>query len=177
MHRYRILSEERLYEGRVFRVRRDELEHASGYRTMREIVEHDGGAVIAALFPNRDILLIRQHRWPIDQVIYELPAGKLDPGEDPRDCALRELEEETGWKAGSLVPLTSIFTTPGFCSEQLHLFLATDLAPGTQALEPGEESIRVERVPLDHAVAMVRSGEIRDAKTIVGILMTINNEQ
>lgn len=177
MDSYHLTSRSYPYRGRVFDVRRDELHHESGQDTVREIVEHHGGAVIVALFPNRDLLLIRQYRWPLESIIYELPAGKLNPGEDPAACAARELEEETGWRAGSLSPLTSIFTTPGFCTEELHLFLATDLEPGSQALEPGEESIRVERVPLSRAVELVRSGEIRDAKTIVGILMAMNNEQ
>jgi ADP-ribose pyrophosphatase len=168
---FTVLHSETIYEGRVFTIIRDEVEHFSGYTGVREVVEHHGGAVIVALFENGDVLLVRQFRYPMQRMIFELPAGKLHPGEDPRHCALRELEEETGWRAGRLDHLTSMLSTPGFCSEVLHIFLATELAPGTQQLEEGEESLEIHRVPLARAINMCQIGEIADGKTIAGLML------
>ncbi len=159
------------YEGRVFCIEHDTIRHVSGYTTIRDVVRHNGGAVAVAVFDNRDVLLIRQFRYPMQDFVLELPAGKLDPGEDPAVCALRELEEETGWRAEHVEKLTSLLTTPGFCSEVLHIHLATGLTRGTQALEQGEEHIEVLRMPLDTAVAMCASGAIIDGKTIAGLML------
>ena len=168
---FTILHSETIYEGRVFTVIRDEVEHFSGYTSVREVVEHHGGAVVVALFDDGDVLLVRQFRYPLRRHIYELPAGKLHRGEDPKACAARELEEETGWRAGSLDLLTSMMTTPGFCSEVLHVFLATGLVPGEQQLEEGEESLEIHRIPLAKAINMCQIGEIADGKTIAGLLL------
>ncbi len=138
---------------------------------MREVVQHGGGAVMAAVFPDNDVLLIRQFRYPVQRRIIELPAGKLDAGEDPLLCARRELEEETGWRAGRVEHLVSMLTTPGFCSEVLHIYLAQDLEPGTQSLEQGEESIEVLRTPLIEAIDMCRRGDIVDGKTVTGLML------
>lgn len=159
------------YSGRVFTVERDELRHHSGYDTVREVVRHGGGAVVVPLYDNGDVLLIRQYRYPIGEEIIELPAGKLDPGEDPAACAARELQEETGCAAAELHPLTSMMTTPGFCSEVLHIYLATGLRDGEQKLEQGEESISLLRMPLAEAVRMCRDRRITDGKTITGIML------
>lgn len=168
---FSITARETIYTGRVFTILRDEVEHESGYRSVREVVEHHGGAVAVALFPNGNTLLIRQFRYPMQREILELPAGKLHPEEDPLLCAQRELEEETGWHAESLHPLSSMMTTPGFCSEVLHIFLATGLTEGTRHLEQGEESIEVIRLPLHKAIAMCISREIEDSKTIAGLML------
>lgn len=166
-----VLKHEIIYNGRVFTVVRDEIAHETGYHAVREVVRHDGGAVAVPLFPDGDVLLIRQLRYPMRERILELPAGKLAPGEDPIVCAERELAEETGWRAERLEHLTSMMTTPGFCSEVLHIYLATGLTSGTPALEPGEESIEVVRMPLREAVARCMTGEIADGKTITGIML------
>ena len=168
---FELLHSEEKYSGRVFTILRDELRHVSGYDAVREVVRHGGGAVAVAVFPNNDILLIRQYRYPVQQLILELPAGKLDPDEDPLDCARRELEEETGWRASRMEHLTSMLTTPGFCSEVLHIYLARDLAQGEQRLEEGEESIEVLRVPLADALRMCATGEIVDGKTVTGLAL------
>jgi ADP-ribose pyrophosphatase len=168
---FSVTKHEEIYRGRVFTIIRDEVRHESGYDSVREVVRHDGGAVVAAVFDDLDVLLIRQFRYPIGHVIYELPAGKLNPGEDPAHCASRELTEETGWKARTLERLTSMLTTPGFCSEVLHLFLARGLEEGEQRLEEGEESIEIERVPLRRALAMCVDGSIVDGKTITGLFL------
>ncbi len=167
-----VTKHELIYNGRVFDIERDEVRHASGYETVREVVRHNGGAVVAAVFENNDIILIRQYRYPVSEAIYELPAGKLDTNEDPSRCAARELKEETGWSAGKLEKLTALLTTPGFCDERLHIYLATELSEGRQKLEEGEESIEVLRLPLREAVSMCTDGRIHDGKTITGIMLS-----
>jgi len=168
---FTVTKRDEIYRGRVFTVVRDEVRHESGYESVREVVQHDGGAVVAAVFPNMDVLLIRQFRYPLQRSILELPAGKLNPGEDPAACAERELEEETGWRAAHLQPLTSMLSTPGFCSEVLHIFLATGLESGRQRLEEGEESIEILRMPLTDALRMCTDGRITDGKTITGLFL------
>jgi ADP-ribose diphosphatase len=161
------------YKGRVFTTIVDEVEYPSGRLTIREIADHPGGAVVLGIFPDDNILLIHQHRYPLDKFIWELPAGKLDNAEDPLACARRELEEETGYLAATWRRLTSIYTSPGFCSELLHIFLATGLseAPGGRKLEEGEETMTLSIKPLSEAVGMIEKGEIVDAKTITGIML------
>ncbi len=169
----KLLNRKIVYRGLVFNTVVDDVEYASGNRSIREIAEHPGGAVVLALFSNEDIILINQHRYPLDKFIWELPAGKLDFGEDPLHCAQRELEEETGYVARRWKKLTSIYTTPGFCSEILHIYLAADLyeAPEGRKLEEGEETMTLNILPLSEAVQMIKRQEIRDSKTICGILI------
>lgn len=170
---YKVLHSHKLYDGRVFDLIVDEIEYDSGNRAVREVARHAGGSVVVPVMPNGTLLLIRQYRYPIHEFIYELPAGKLGPGEDPDSCARRELLEETGYVADAMTPLGSILTSPGFCTERLHLFLARGLRPegSGQKLEEGELSLTVEPVPFTRALEMVRAGAIVDAKTICGILM------
>lgn len=170
----KLLKRNRLYEGRVFNVIVDDVEYPSGNRSVREVAEHPGGSVALALFPDRRIILVNQHRYPFEEFIWELPAGKLDPGEDPLHCAQRELREETGYRASAWEKLTSIYTSPGFCSEVLHLFLARNLGGGAEEriLEEGEQTMTMKILPIAEAIAMIESGEIKDAKTICGILLT-----
>ncbi|HEY6952380.1 MAG TPA: NUDIX hydrolase [Bacteroidota bacterium] len=169
----RVLRSEKKYSGKVFDLIVDEILYPSGNKSVREVAAHPGGAVIVPLHANNDIVLVRQFRYPIQQAIYELPAGKLNPGEDPAVCARRELEEETGYQAATWKKLTAIFTTPGFCNEQLHIYLATDLSKSVrgQQLEEGEASLTVETFPLRRAIEMIERGEIVDGKTICGILL------
>jgi len=168
---FEILHRREVYNGLVFTIIRDEVRHRDGYETVREVVQHGGGAVIVPVLPGPDILLIRQFRYPLQEEILELPAGKLDRGEDPMECAKRELREETGYIAACLTHLSSMWTTPGFCSEVLHLYMATDLTAGMQALEQGEESISVMRTSLYSAIEMCREGKIRDGKSITGLML------
>jgi ADP-ribose pyrophosphatase len=169
----KVLRSEKKYAGRVFDLIVDEIEYPSGNRSVREVASHPGGAAIVAVFPNNDLILVRQFRYPIHDLVYELPAGKLNPGEDPLDCAKRELEEETGYVAGQWKALTAIYTTPGFCNERLHLFLATDLGKSEkgQQLEEGEATLTVETFPLHRVIKMIETREIDDAKTICGVLL------
>jgi ADP-ribose pyrophosphatase len=169
----KILRSERRYTGKVFNLVVHEVEYESGRRSVREVAEHPGGAVCVPVLSDGSIVLVNQFRFPIGRFIYELPAGKLDPGEDPQHCASRELQEETGYVASSFRKLASIYTTPGFCNEVLHLFLATDLSPSVdgQRLEEGELTLRVEGVSMAKALEMIDRGDIMDGKSICGILM------
>ena len=169
----KVLRSEKKYAGKVFDLIVDEIEYPSGNKSIREVASHPGGAVVVPLLPGNEIVLVRQFRYPIQQFVYELPAGKLNPGEDPAVCARRELEEETGYTAGHWKVLTAIYTSPGFCNERLHLYLATDLrkSEGGQQLEEGEASLTVESIPLPRVIRMIEQGEIVDAKTICGVLL------
>ncbi|MBI1807505.1 MAG: NUDIX hydrolase [Ignavibacteria bacterium] len=169
----KLLKRTNLYQGRVFNVIVDDVEYPSGNKSVREVAEHIGGAVVLAVFPDEEILLINQHRYPFDEFIWELPAGKLNVGEDPLECAKRELEEETGYRADHWKKLTAIYTTPGFCSEKLHIYLATQLtsAPKGRQLEEGELTMTMKKLPLTEAIMMIERQEIVDGKTICGVLL------
>ncbi|MCI0706748.1 MAG: NUDIX hydrolase [Ignavibacteriae bacterium] len=173
MSNFKILKSERKHNGKIFNLIVDEIEYASGNRAVHEVAEHPGGAVAVPVMDDGTLLLVRQYRYPIQKYILELPAGKLSPGEDPQLCAARELEEETGYSAEKLTKLTGIYTTPGFCTELLHIYLAEGLkkSPAGQQLEEGEWSLTLERVPFAKAVAMIEKGEIVDGKSICGILL------
>ncbi|HTK82972.1 MAG TPA: NUDIX hydrolase [Bacteroidota bacterium] len=169
----KLLKRTEVYRGRVFNIIVDDVEYPSGNKSVREVAEHSGGSVALAVFPDRSIILVRQHRYPFQEFVWELPAGKLFPGEDPLHCAKRELEEETGFMAAEWKKLTAIYTTPGFCSEVLHIYLAQQLseAPGGKQLEEGEQTMTMAIVPIDDAVAMIEKNEIVDGKSICGILL------
>jgi ADP-ribose pyrophosphatase len=172
MH-FELLRREKIFNGRIVNLVVDHVKYRSGNEAAREIVQHPGGSVALALFDNNEILLVKQYRYPIGGEVIELPAGKLDANEDPQHCAERELREETGYVAKRWTKLTTIMTTPGFCDERLHIYLARDLSisPHGQTLEEGEQTIKLIRVPLVEAVAMIEREEIVDGKSIVGILM------
>jgi ADP-ribose pyrophosphatase len=171
---FTLLRREKKYHGKIIDLTIDYLQYPSGREALREIVEHPGGAVVIPLFENKDLLLVRQYRHPFGDTVIELPAGKLEKGEDPFVCAQRELREETGYGSDAWKPVTSIKTTPGFCNEVLHLFRADCIYPvsGGPALEEGESTLTVQRVTFSQAMTMIATKEITDAKTIVGILMT-----
>ena len=165
----RLLEQRTVYTGRVLEVGIDRLRLPEGGIAELEIIRHSGGSVVLPITDAGEILLIRQYRYATGGWLLEAPAGKLEPGEAPESCAGRELEEETGWRAGELVSLGEIWTSPGFTDETLHLFLARGLQPGMQALEEAE-LLTVEKIPLDEAVAMALDGRITDAKTVCGVL-------
>ena len=160
----------RVYEGRVVKLNVETFTLPNGSPATIEVVRHPGAAAVVPLTMRGTVLLIRQFRHAAGGFIIEVPAGKLDAGESPETCARRELEEEAGVQAGELVRLGSILTTPGFTDEVIHLFLARDLAPSTQALE-ADEVLTVEEVDLARAVAMCVDGELRDAKSLCAILL------
>jgi ADP-ribose pyrophosphatase len=167
------LSRKLLFSGRIIDLLVDQVEYPTGKRTVREVAHHPGGAAALPIFEDGTILLVKQLRYPLGRRIIELPAGKLSAGEDSQAAALRELEEETGYLAHSIEKLTSIHTSPGFCDEELHIYLATNLtpAPGGHKREEGEFTMTLERVPFTEALKKVESGELQDSKTVVGILL------
>jgi ADP-ribose pyrophosphatase len=173
MQHFKLVKSERKHAGKVFNLIIEEIEYPSGNRAIREIADHPGGAVAVPILDDGSLVLVRQYRHPLKDYSLELPAGKLDPGEDPMVCAGRELEEETGYSATKLTKLTAILTTPGFCNERLHIYLAEGLkqSPDGQQLEEGERSLSVEKTPFQQAIRMIERGEIVDSKTICGILL------
>jgi ADP-ribose pyrophosphatase len=170
---FELLRSEKLYTGKIVNLVVDHVRYSSGNESVREVIEHPGGAVVLAVFEDTDILLVRQFRYPIGGEVIELPAGKLDAKEDPQHCAERELREETGYTARRWTKLTTMMTTPGFCNERLHIFMAQELSLSLQgqSLEEGEQTIKLLRVPFAQAVAMVERGEIVDGKSIAGIFI------
>ena len=166
-----MVSQETVYEGVIVNVRRDKARLMDGRITNREVVEHPGGVAILPLFDDGTVSLVRQFRYPFQEVVAELPAGKLERGEDHRLAALRELEEEVGASCERLTYLGCLYSSPGFSSEVLHMYLAQELTEG--ACHPDEdEFLSVERIPFSALVEQVRQGEIKDAKTVALVLKT-----
>ena len=165
------ISGEPVFDGVLLHVRKDTVELPNGHTATREWIEHPGASAVIPLLPDNQIILVRQFRYPVNSVTLEVPAGKLDKiGEDPIECARRELSEETGYTAGKLWKLTTIATTVGFSNEYIHLYAAADLTPGK--IHPdSDEFINVVKVPLTAALQMVETGKIFDAKSAVSILL------
>ncbi|MGE5485204.1 MAG: NUDIX hydrolase [Ignavibacteriales bacterium] len=162
-----------VFSGRVLTLRVDRVQLPGGREAERELVIHPGASAVVAVDGAGEVLLVEQYRYPAGTVLLEIPAGKLDGHETPVECARRELLEETGTSAASWTPLGAVFTTPGFSNEVIHLFLATGLEHCPGAQPDADEVLRVRRVPVEDAVGMIRRGEIRDAKTIVGLLRAL----
>ena len=163
-----------VYEGKVVTVIRDDVEVADGHKSFREVVLHSGGVVVAALKDNNTILLIKQYRYPLKKVNLELPAGKLEIGENPDEACKRELEEETGYQAKQWQSLGFINTTPGICTEKLYLYLAKDLEFVGDHPDEGE-ILKCEEYNLSEVFKMINSGEINDAKTICTLFRAFMN--
>ena len=160
------------FKGEVINLRVDTVCTPSGNNATREIVEHPGGVCVVPLDEEGNVIMEWQYRRPFDCNLFEIPAGKLYPGEDPLECGKRELEEETGFRARKYISLGKMYPTPGFCGEILHMYLALDLYEGEK--NPDEdEFIEIERVPLSVLVEKVLSGEIIDGKTALA-LMKVN---
>lgn len=153
-----------VYEGKIIKVRRDKAELPTGKPCTREVVEHNGGVCVAALTDNDELMFVRQFRYPYMEVIPELPAGKLELGEDPFEAGKRELREETGCIAENYADLGKFYPTPGYCGEIIYLYVGWNLKEAEMNLDE-DEFLEVEKIPLDKAVDMVMNGEIRDGKT------------
>ena len=158
-----------VYEGKIVYVRNDIAELQNGNKTYREVVVHPGGVGIVAITNDSKILMVRQYRYPMEEELLEIPAGKLDGGEDPFECAVRELSEETGYTAGKWVDLGAIYPSPGFCRETLYLYLAMELTPGEMHLDENE-LLSVEEIGIDELIEKIMTNELKDAKTVTGIM-------
>ena len=170
MHFEKTLDSKEIYNGRVFRVIEQTVELENNRQARREIIRHNGGVAIIAVDEEQNVYLVRQFRKPLDLETLEVPAGKLEIGEDPYMCAIRELKEETGLSAKKVETLGGIFPSPGYCDEKLNLYLATDLSTGSMHLDP-DEFLSVEKCRLAECVSKIETGEITDSKSIICILI------
>ena len=170
------MSRRVLHEGKIGSFALEEVELPSGHRVTLEVLRHPGAAAVVPFLDDERVLLLRQYRYAAGGPIWEIPAGKLDPGEDPELCARRELEEETGYRAGRIERTGEILTTPGFTDERIHLFCAYDLTPGKLDHEAAEV-IELHDFPLREVLAMVDRGEITDAKTIAALYHVVRRTQ
>lgn len=168
--RARTLSSRRVYEGHVLALDVDEVEEPGVVKAVREVVRHRGSVAALAVREDGCIVLVRQYRYAVGERVWELPAGRLDPGETPEGGARRELEEEVGLRATVVELLSTFYTTPGFCDEKMHLFRCSGLTQVPPRPE-ADERIEAGTFTLDEARAMIRSGEIREGKTLVALLL------
>jgi ADP-ribose pyrophosphatase len=166
----RKLASRRIYDGRVLALDVDEVEEPGGVRVVREVVRQRGSVAALAVHDDGQVVLIRQYRYPVDEAVWEVPAGRLDPGETPQEGARRELEEEVGLRAAHLEPMSVFYTTPGFCDERMHLFRATGLTPVPPRPE-ADERIEALTLSLEAARSMMARGEVREGKTLVALLL------
>ena len=162
------LSSQLIYEGRAVKLRVDTVQMPGGRETTREIVEHGDCVAIIAIDTDDNVLLVNQFWKSVEKELLEIPAGGIEPDEDPVDCVCRELREETGYLPGKVERLGGFYSTPGYCTEYLHLYLATDLTTSPLQAED-TENIRLVRVPLSQIPSLITSGSICDAKSIAGL--------
>jgi len=172
----RTLESRRIYEGRVVNLRVDTVALPKGGSSRREIVEHSPCVVIAPMDTSGNVLMVRQYRKAAGDTLLELPAGGMAEGETPEEGARRELREETGYRANRWERLAGFYSAPGFCTEFLHLFLATELIPGASEAD-ADEDIEAEWVPLSRARDLIASGEVKDAKSVAGLLMAVERQR
>jgi len=163
---YKVIKKEKIFEGVVFDVQVDQIIYDSGNESVREVVIHNGGAVVLPITDEGNLIFVKQFRYPFQKFLIESPAGKLEKDEDPYECASRELTEETGYSSNNIVKLGEIYTSPGFCDEILYLYLATDLTAGKHNREEGEFGMETSEYSLSEVDEMIKNGEIVDAKTI-----------
>jgi ADP-ribose pyrophosphatase len=167
---YETISSRFIHKGKILNLRVDEVLMPDGRKSTREVVEHSGGVAILALTENREAYFVRQYRHPVEESVLEIPAGKLEPGENPVDCAIRELAEEAGVKPGEIDQIALYYSTPGFTSEKLYIYLATKLEEVTRQTQE-DEDLEISLIPLEEAVGMARKGEIADGKTLIALLL------
>ena len=170
---YRLNRHQEVYQGRIVSLTVDHITTQGGFDAVREVIHHPGGAAIVPLLSDGSVLLVEQFRYPMQQSLIELPAGKVDPGETPEVTAARELEEEVNLRAGSLEKLAEFYTTPGFCNEKLYLYLARDLQPSCKSPVEDEE-LSVHRFSLLELRQLIQQGKIEDAKTLIGIQLLLS---
>ncbi len=164
-----IVRKQRIFDGKVVHLTIFDIQLPDGSTAQRELIEHQGAVAVVALDKDQQVLLVRQHRVGAGRDLYEIPAGLLEDGESPLDCATRELREEIGYRPGRLDSLGGLYTAPGYTTEYIHLFLAQNLTPDPLA-QDRDEFIEVARMPLRDALQRVENGEITDSKTVIGVL-------
>jgi len=159
-----------LYRGRIFDVFVEKVALPNGVVTDREVVRHPGAAAMVPFLSDGEVVLIKQYRHAVDRVLWEIPAGTLEKGESPLDCAGRELVEEIGYEASAFEKLTELLPAPGYTDECIHIFVATGLRPAQQNLDD-DEVLEIQPTSFDRAIEMIADGAIQDAKTIVGLML------
>lgn len=162
------MKSDKVYEGKIVNLRIDTVELPDKKYSKREIVEHPGAVGLIPITEDNCVILVKQFRKPVEKFLLEIPAGKLELNEEPRETAIRELKEETGFEAGKIEYLLEFYTSPGFSNEKIHLFLATDLIEGESTPDSGEFIEKV-KISIEDLLKMVDRGEIVDSKTIIGI--------
>jgi ADP-ribose pyrophosphatase len=165
----RIVKQQTIYEGRVVTFNIVDVTTESGQTLTREVIQHPGAVAIVALDDDKNIVLVKQHRIAADQYLVELPAGTLEAGETPLDCAIRELQEEAGYKPNRIEAIGGFFVAPSYTTEYIHLFLAQDLVE-SKLPEDDDESFEIIKLPLSQAIKDATDGRIIDAKTLIGVL-------
>jgi ADP-ribose pyrophosphatase len=159
-----------VYRGRIFDVFLEKVVLPNGMTKDREVIRHPGAAAMVPLLGDGRVILIKQYRHAVDRFLWEIPAGTLERGENPLECARRELVEEIGYSAATLEKITEILPAPGYTDERIHIFIATELSPALQNLD-ADEVLEIEPTPFDRAIEMIGEGHIQDAKTIVGLMV------
>lgn len=170
------LTKKELYNGRIFDVATHTVELENGNQAFRDIVYHNGGVCVVAIDKDDNIYLVKQFRFPTGQELYELPAGKLEKGEDSKDAGLRELEEEIGFTTDKLELLSAFYPTPAYCSEKIYIYQAGELIKSQQHLDE-DEFLTIVKIPFSEALEMAMTGKIVDAKTQIGILMVAQSRK
>jgi len=170
------LSSEVIFDGRAVKLRLDTVQTASGRQTTREIVEHADCVAVVAIDADDNVLLVKQFRKPVEKELLEIPAGGIEASEDAEDAVIREMQEETGFLPRKLERLGGFYSTPGYCTEYLYLYLVTDLTP-SQLYDEDTESIEVVRVPVARIPELIASGRICDSKSIAGLLTFLEHRK
>ncbi len=158
-----------VFKGRIINVRNDDAQLSNGKIVSREVVEHRGGVGILPITAQGEVLLVKQYRYPYEELLLEIPAGKLEPGETPFETGVRELQEETGMNAARYFDLGIDYPSPGYCNEKIHLYAADGLTEIGQRLDEGE-FLNVLSVPLTEALTMIYNGELKDSKTVIALM-------
>ena len=166
----KVRSSKRVYQGRLIDLRVDQVETPNGLEAIREVIEHPGAVAVVPIDEHGQVILVQQYRHAAGKVILEIPAGTLKIGEDPLEAMRRELREETGFEARHIARIGGLYTAPSFSTEYIHLYLATDLAPGPTAPD-ADEVIELRRIPLAEAIELIRTGSIDDSKSVSALLM------
>lgn len=170
LYEEKTMKSDKVYEGKILNLKVDTVEMPDKKYSKREIVEHPGGVAIVAITSEGSMVLVKQYRKPVESFLVEIPAGKLELNEEPRETAIRELKEETGLESDKITYISEFYTSPGYSDEKIHLFLAEDLRKVEYIAEPGE-FLEIIELPIEELTKMVKRGEIVDSKTIIGIFI------